>query len=56
LNDFSIAAFGRSDPQLMQGGSPSNGAAAGTFGPLNGLNCGTVDVTAVAIDLLLVAL
>jgi hypothetical protein len=52
LNDFPIAAFGRSDPQLMQGGSPSNGAAAGTFGPLNGLNCGTVDVTAVSINFL----
>jgi hypothetical protein len=56
LNDFPIAAFGRSDPQLMQGGSPSDGAATGTFGPLNGLNCGTVDVTAVAIDFLTVLL
>lgn len=46
LTDFPIAASGRSDPQFMQGGSPSNGAAAGTVGLLNGLNCGTLDVTA----------
>jgi hypothetical protein len=48
LKDFPIAAAARSDPQLMQGGSPSNGAAAGTIGLRNGLNCGTVDLTAVA--------